>query len=169
MVEPERWLELASLGLGVLALVLGVSFVLEKALVQLRRRRISAADLFDIGSAPAQVGLWPATASKEEEVGIGAEESTGTASPGPVVEWVLGAGERLMVRTRRATDGHTLTQIVATAGALLLLACLGVTLFLPLLLVAALGYLADSNHDLRLRSIVGIFLVDLALQVIANI
>ena len=168
MVEPERWLELASLGLGVLALVLGVSFVLEKALEQLRRRPTSAADLFDIGSAPAQVGLWPATASKEEEVGIGADEIL-TTSPGPVVEWVLGAGERLMVRTRRATDGHTLTQIVATAGALLLLACLGVTLFLPLLLVAALGYLADSNHDLRLRSIVGIFLVDLALQVIANI
>lgn len=169
-MEAEHWLELASLALGLLAVMLAVSYALDKAKQRLRRRATLAGDLIDGGTPPAPLGVFPAALSEEEEdeEPTGAEEIL-SASPGPVVDWVLGAGQRLVVRTRRATDGHALPQNLATAGVLLLLLPVAAILLFPLLLVAVIGYLIDSGHDLRLRTIVGLFAADLVLQVFANL
>jgi hypothetical protein len=104
----------------------------------------------------------------EAEEPTGAEEIL-AASPGPVVDRLFGAGANLVARARQATGGHRWIQFAATACVLLFLTCLAVLLFVPLLLVMVVGYASDSGHDIRLRIIVGLLLVDVALQVIANV
>jgi hypothetical protein len=90
-------------------------------------------------------------------------------SPGPVAGRIFAASKNLVVRTRRVTAGHRWLQIISTAGVCLFLACLAYVLIIPLLLVAAFGYVMDSRHDIRLRIIVVLLVVGLALEGITHI
>jgi hypothetical protein len=176
------WLDLASLGLGVLAVALGAWYGVDYWLERERRYR---ADKWDMGNGHSEPGLDPgqpvgpsafshtltdlsSPQTGEAEEPTGAEEIL-AASPGPVVDRLLGASANLVARTRQATGGHRWIQLAATACVLLFLTCLAVVLFVPLLLMMVFGYVSDSGHDIRLRIIVGLFLVDIALQVIANV
>ncbi len=71
--------------------------------------------------------------------------------------------------THRATGGHRWIQLAATACVVLLLIPVAVALFVPLLLVMVFTYVSDPGHDFRLRIIVWLFLVDIALQAIAHL
>ena len=99
------WLDLVSLGLGVLAVALGAWYVVDNWLERERRYW-----------ADKRIGLWPQAGEAEEPTGV---EEILAASPGPVVD--------------------------------------------------VFGYVSDSRHDIRLRIVVGLFAVDIALQVIANV
>jgi hypothetical protein len=104
----------------------------------------------------------------EAEEPTGAEEIL-VASPSRVADGLFEAGDNLVAGTLGATGGHRWIQRAATACVLLFLACLAVALSIPLLLLKALAYVTDSDHDFRLRIIVWLFLIDIALQVIAHL
>jgi hypothetical protein len=106
--------------------------------------------------------------AEAEEIPTEAEEILLT-SPGPVAGRILAASKTLVVRIRRATDGHRWLQLISTAGVCLFLGCLAYVLIIPLLLVAAFGYVIDSRHDIRLRIIVVLLVAGLALEGITHI
>ena len=149
------WLDLASLGLGVLAVALGAWYLVDNWLERERRYW-----------ADKRVGLWPQAGEAVEPTG--AEEIL-AASPSPVVDRIFDASTNLVATTRQATGGHRWIQLASIACVLLFLTCLALVLFVPLLLIMVFGYVSDSRHDIRLRIIVGLFSVDIALQVIANV
>jgi hypothetical protein len=74
-----------------------------------------------------------------------------------------------VVKTCGASDGHRWLQLTATVGVWVFLAFVALVLVIPLLPVAAFGYVRDSRHDIRLRLIVVLLVVDLAVQVITNV
>jgi hypothetical protein len=181
------WLDFVSLGVGVLALALGAWYSVDK---WRERQRRDWADKWaglqlGIEKGHPEPGLDPglpiepsalsyiltdpswAKAGEAEEP-TGAEEIL-AASPNPVVERIFSASTNLMARTRDATGGHRWIQLACTAGVVLFLTGLALFLFVPLLLLMVFGYVSDSRHDIRLRAIVGLFLVDIALQTISNI
>jgi hypothetical protein len=196
------WLDLASAGLSLLALLLGGMYGYDKAFDRLRRRRTTASDVTDWHSGPglgtgqpsgrsllsqiltsppvtsplpptarpdpAEAGEAEEPTDAEEMEPTGAEEIL-LASPGPLAGWVLAASRNLVVRTRRATGGHRWLQLISTVGVRLFLACLAYVLVVPLLLVAAFGYVMDSCHDIRLRIIVVLLVTELALEEITHI
>jgi hypothetical protein len=86
-----------------------------------------------------------------------------------VADRLVGGMADLVSGTSRATDGHRSIKFAATACVLLVLTCLVLVLGLPILLLMVLAYVSDSGHDFRLRIIVVLFAVDIALQVIANV
>jgi hypothetical protein len=106
--------------------------------------------------------------AEAEEIPTEAEEILLT-SPGPVAGRILAASKNLVVRIRRATAGHRWLQLISTAGVCLFLGCLAYVLIIPLLLVAAFGYVIDSRHDIRLRIIVVLLVAGLALEGITHI
>jgi hypothetical protein len=175
------WPDLASLGLGVLAMALGTWFVVSE---QLERQRQYSVDYwrFRIGySGPGlppepPVGSLPAATlaelssfpPAEREESTGAEEIL-AASPGPVADGFVAACVNLVEGTHRATGGHRWIQFAATACVVLLLIPVAVALFVPLLLVMVFSYVSDTGHDFRLRLIVWLFLADIALQTIAHL
>jgi hypothetical protein len=177
-----------------LAAFVGAMYVWDKAVDRVSRQRTAASDVVDwaaepgldpgqsgespllrrilagppvISSLPPAAQPGPAEAGEAEEP-IDALEIL-ARSPGPVAGRVLAAGENLVAKTRRAVGGHRWLQLTATVGVCLLLACLALVLVIPLLLVAAFGYVAASRHDIRLRIIVALLLVELAVQVITNL
>jgi hypothetical protein len=175
------WPDLASLGLGLLAVALGAWYVVAS---QWERQRRYTADKWPIGIAYSG-GLNPgqpvghsdlshtlaelaAPQPGEAEEPTGAEEIL-AASPGPVADGLVGAAANLVAGTLRATGGHRWIQLAATACVVLFLTCLAVALSIPLLLVMGFAYVSDSTHDFRLRVIVVLFLVDIALQGIAHL
>jgi hypothetical protein len=162
------WLDLASLGLGVLAVALGAWYGVDN---WLERERRYAADRWAMRSGPPSSHMLTDLSSPqpgEVEEPTGAEEIL-AASPGPVVERVLDVSTNLVTRTRRATSGRRWIQPASTAFVLLFLTCLALLLFVPLLLTMVLVYVTDSGHDIRLRIVVVLFVVDIALQVFANV
>jgi hypothetical protein len=90
-------------------------------------------------------------------------------APETVAGRAKAASVNLVVRTYQASGGHRWLQFTAVAGVCLFLACLAVVLIIPLLLVAAFGYVRDSGHDIRLRIVIVLFVVDLAVQAIGSI
>jgi hypothetical protein len=149
------WPDLASLGLGVLAVALGAWYQVDNSLK--RERRYAAAKWADL-SLP----------QTEAEEPTGAEEIL-VASPGRVVDRLSGAGADLIAWTLQATGGHRWIRLAAAASVLLFLTCLVVVLSIPLLLMMVFSYVSDSGHDIRLRIIVGLLLVEIALQGIAHV
>jgi hypothetical protein len=175
------WPDLASLGLGLLAMLLGAWYVVAD---QLERQRQYSVDYWRLrlgssgsGSYPGQpVGSLPAATpaelsslqAGEREEPTGAEEIL-AASPGPVADGFMDACSELVAGTHRATGGHRWIQLAATACVVLLLIPVAAALFVPLLLVMVLTYVSDTGHDFRLRLIVGLFVADIALQTIAHL
>jgi len=163
------WLDLASLGLGVLTIALGAWYLVDNWLERERRHWADKWGRQKVPSALSHIPTdlsWPEADEAEEPTG--AEEIL-AASASPMVDRVFDASTNLVARTRRATGGHRWIQLASIACVLLFLTCLALVLFVPLLLVMAFGYVSQSRHDIRLRIIVGLFLVDIALQVIANV
>lgn len=170
MTVSGLWPDLASLGLGVLAAALGAWYVVAD---QLERQRRSMTEKWFTGRRPVGPSalshtLAELSAPRTAVEPTGAEEIL-AASPGPVADGLFGAGADLVAGTLSVTGGHRWIQLAATACVGLLLTCLAVALGLPLLLVMVLAYVTDSGHDFRLRIIVGLFLVDIALQTIAHL
>jgi hypothetical protein len=106
--------------------------------------------------------------TEAEEIEPTEAEEILLASPGPLARWVLATSKNLVVRTRRATGDHRWLQLISTGGVCLFLACLAYFLVVPLLLVAAFGYVMDSRHDIRLRIIVVLLVAGLALEGITH-
>ncbi len=181
MTLSGLWPDLASLGLGLLAAVLGAWYMVAD---QLERQRRSFADRRDLGIGYSEPGLYPgqpvgslpaATLAElslpqtgRPEEPTGAEEIL-AASPGPVADGFMDACANLVEGTHRATGRHRWIQVAATACVVLLLIPVAVALFVPLLLVVVFTYVSDSGHDFRLRIIVWLFLADIALQAIAHL
>jgi hypothetical protein len=163
------WLDVVSLGLGVLAVALGAWYGVDN---WLERERRYAADRWGTGSGPPTSNhmLTDLSAPQpgEAEEPTGAEEIL-AASPGPVVERLFDVSTNLVTWTRQATSGRRWIQPASTAFVLLFLTCLALLLFVPLLLTMVLVYVTDSGHDIRLRIVVVLFVVDIALQVFANV
>jgi hypothetical protein len=105
--------------------------------------------------------------TEAEEIEPTEAEEILLASPGPLARWVA-TSKNLVVRTRRATGDHRWLQLISTGGVCLFLACLAYVLVVPLLLVAAFGYVMDSRHDIRLRIIVVLLVAGLALEGITH-
>ena len=130
--------------------------------------------LSQILASPPVISPYPPTAQLAPAEAGEAEEPTDALeilaeSPGPVVGWFLAASENLVVKTCGASDGHRWLQLTATVGVWVFLAFVALVLVIPLLPVAAFGYVRDSRHDIRLRLIVVLLVVDLAVQVITNV
>jgi hypothetical protein len=163
---------------GMLAVFLGGMYGWDKAVDRVSRRRTAASDVVDLVAEPGRdpgqssgppllsrilasppvIRPLPPTAQPDPAEAGEAEEPTDALeilaeSPGPVAGRVLAATKNLVAKTRRVSDGHRSLQLAATVGVCLFLACLALVLVIPLLLVAALGYVRDSRHDIRLRII----------------
>jgi hypothetical protein len=117
-------------------------------------------------SDPAQAPN-PAGEEDDEDEPWAAEEML--TAPGTVAGQAIAASVNLVVRVYQASGGRHWLQLIAAAGVSLLLACLGFVLIIPLMLVEAFGYAMDSGHDIRLRIVIVLFLIDLAVQVIGSI
>jgi hypothetical protein len=190
------WPDLASAGVTALALSLGGAYGYEKIRDRARRRPTAAADVMDLYAEPgpgprqpsgrslldqilasppvsrplppvARPDPAPARVGEEEDEPWIADEML--TAPGTVVGQAIAASANLVVRTYQASSGHRWLQLAATAGVCLFLACLAFVLIIPLLLVAAFGYIGDSSHDIRLRIVMVLFVVDLALQAIGSL
>ena len=160
------WPDMASLGLGVLAVALGAWYTVDKWAE--RARRYQAVKLDGPSAFEDMTAALISPHTFEAEDGTGAEEIL-TASPGPVADRLFGGMADLLSGARRATDGHSSMQFAATVCVLLVLMCFVLVLGLPILLLIVLAYVSDSGHDFRLRIIVALFVADIALQVIANV
>jgi hypothetical protein len=159
------WPDMASVGLGVLAVALGAWYTGDKWAERARRYqavKLGGPSAFEDMTAAL---ISPHTFEAEE---TGAEEIL-TASPGPVADRLFGGMADLLSGVSRATDDHRPIQFAATACVVLFLMCLVLVLGLPILLLIVLAYVSDSGHDFRLRIIVALFVVDIALQVIGNV
>ena len=160
------WPDVVSLGLGVLAVAVGAWYSVDKWAE--RARRYQAVKWDGPSGFEDVVAALISPHTFEAEGRTGAEEIL-TASPGPVADRLVGGMADLVSGTSRATDGHRSIKFAATACVLLVLTCLVLVLGLPILLLMVLAYVSDSGHDFRLRIIVVLFAVDIALQVIANV
>ena len=160
------WPDVVSLGLGVLAVAVGAWYSVAKSTE--RTRRLQAVKWDGPSGFENVVAALISERGFEAEGGTGAEEIL-TASLAPVADRLLGGMDDLVSRTSWATDGHRSIKFVATACVLLVLTCLGFVLAVPILLLMVLAYVSDSGHDFRLRIIVALFAVDIALQTIANL
>jgi|1186.fasta_scaffold143959_3 hypothetical protein len=149
------WLDLTGLGLEVLAVALGAWVAVDNWLERVRRSQ---------ENQPA--GAW--TQVDEAEEPTGAEEIL-AAFAGPVVDRITDADAKLVARTRRATGDHRGIQLASIVCVRMLLTCLVLVLFLPLLLAVVVGYVCDSRSDSRLRLVVVLFAVGIAIQVMANL
>ena len=161
------WPDLASLGFGMLAVALGAWYWVDN--IWAERERRYQADKW-VGPSAFDHVLVDLISSRtfEAEEGTGAEEIL-AATPGPVADRLFGAMADLVAGTSQASGGHRWIQFASTACVLLGLTCLVLVLGVPLLLMMVLAYVSDSGHDFRLRIIVALLLVDIALQVIANV
>ena len=160
------WPDVVSLGLGVLAVALGAWYSVAKQAE--RARRYQAVKWDGPSGFEDVVADLISPHTFEAEGRTGAEEML-TASPGPVADRLVAGMADLVSGTSRATDGHRSIKFAATACVLLVLTCLVLVLGLPILLLMVLAYVSDSGHDFRLRIIVALFAVDIALQVIINV
>ena len=160
------WPDMASLGLGVLAVALGAWYTVDKCAE--RARRYQAVKWDGPSGFDNVVADLISPHTFEAEGRTGAEEIL-TASPGPVADRLFGGMADLLSATSRATDGHRSIKLAAAACVLLVLMCLVLVLGLPILLLMVLAYVSNSGHDFRLRIIVALFVVDIALQMIANV